>query len=175
LALTKQNARPGNQALVRVGASLGELEDLYRTRYRHFLRVAMVITGDRERAQDAVQEAFASAVRSRADYRGEGPLEAWVWRSVINAARQQAVDHRQRLEFGEQPTSANGTPPDENAVRRWIAALPERQRLAVFLRFYADLDYRAIASALEIEVGTVSATLGAAYVSLRKSLREVQQ
>lgn len=172
---TKQNARAGNQAVVRVGASLGELEDLYRTRYRHFLRVAMVITGDRERAQDAVQDAFASAVRSRTDYRGEGPLEAWVWRSVINAARQQAIDPRHQMELSDQAASANGSTPDENAVRSWIAALPERQRLAVFLRFYADLDYRGIASALEIELGTVSATLGAAYVSLRKSLREVRQ
>jgi RNA polymerase sigma factor (sigma-70 family) len=160
---------------VRTGASLGELEDLYRTRYRHFLRVAMVITGDRERAQDAVQDAFASAVRRRADYRGEGPLEAWVWRSVINAGRQQAVDRGLTSQLSDQAASANGTTPDENAVRHWIAALPERQRLAVFLRFYADLDYRGIASALEIEIGTVSATLGAAYVSLRKSLREVRQ
>jgi RNA polymerase sigma factor (sigma-70 family) len=114
-------------------------------------------------------------VRSRDDYRGEGPLEAWVWRSVINAARQQAVHRGHTLELSDQPASANGTNPDESAVRKWIAALPERQRLAVFLRFYADLDYRGIASALEIELGTVSATLAAAYVSLRKSLREVRQ
>ena len=160
---------------MRTGARLGELEDLYRTRYRHFLRVAMAITGDRDRAQDAVQDAFASAVRRRADYRGEGPLEAWVWRSVVNAARQQAVDHRRMPEASDQAVSANGTTADENAVRKWIAALPERQRLAVFLRFYADLDYRGIAWALEIELGTVSATLAAAYVSLRKSLREVRQ
>jgi RNA polymerase sigma-70 factor, ECF subfamily len=158
-----------------MGARLGELEDLYRSRYRHFLRVAMVITGDRERAQDAVQDAFASAVRRRGDYRGEGPLEAWVWRSVVNAARRQAVDRGLTPELSDQAVSANGATADENAVRRWIAALPERQRLAVFLRFYADLDYRGIASVLEIEVGTVSATLGAAYVSLRKSLREVRQ
>jgi RNA polymerase sigma factor (sigma-70 family) len=158
-----------------MGARLGELEDLYRTRYRHFLRVAMVITGDHERAQDAVQDAFASAVRRRADYRGEGPLEAWVWRSVVNAARQQALDRRLTPELSDQTASTNGATADENAVRRWVAALPERQRLAVFLRFYADLDYRGIASVLEIEVGSVSATLGAAYVSLRKSLREVRQ
>ena len=50
-----------------------------------------------------------------------------------------------------------------------IATLPERQRLVVFLRYYADLDYRTIADALEIEVGSVSATLVARKrsVSLR--------
>jgi DNA-directed RNA polymerase specialized sigma24 family protein len=45
--------------------------------------------------------------------------------------------------------------------------------LAVFLRYYADLDYRAIATALGIEVGTVSATLSAAHTALRRSLKEV--
>ncbi|MGH2781650.1 MAG: RNA polymerase sigma factor [Thermoleophilaceae bacterium] len=51
--------------------------------------------------------------------------------------------------------------------------MPERQRLAVFLRYYGDLDYRSIASALDVEVGTVSATLSAAHSALRKQLREV--
>jgi RNA polymerase sigma factor (sigma-70 family) len=55
-----------------------------------------------------------------------------------------------------------------------LLALPERQRLIVFLRYYADLDYRAIAAALEIEVGTVSAALSAAHRSLRNALQEVE-
>jgi RNA polymerase sigma factor (sigma-70 family) len=56
-----------------------------------------------------------------------------------------------------------------------VAALPERQRLAVFLRYYADLDYRAIAQVLGIEVGTVSATLSSAHRALRRSLEEVER
>ena len=48
----------------------------------------------------------------------------------------------------------------------WVAALPERQRLAVYLRYYADLDYRAIAHVLGVEVGTVSATLSSAHQAL---------
>ena len=54
-----------------------------------------------------------------------------------------------------------------------VAALPERQRHAIFLRYYADLDYRTIASILGIEVGTVSATLAAAHRSIRIALEEV--
>ena len=54
----------------------------------------------------------------------------------------------------------------------WVAALPERQRLAVFLRYFADLDYRSIATALDIEVGTVSATLAAAHAALRRAYTE---
>ena len=71
----------------RRGASLDELEALYRSRFDVFARVAASVTGDSERARDAVQEAFATAVRKRRSFRGEGPLEAWVWRIVLNAAR----------------------------------------------------------------------------------------
>jgi RNA polymerase sigma factor (sigma-70 family) len=53
------------------------------------------------------------------------------------------------------------------------ADTPERQRLVVFLRYWADLDYRSIARALEIEVGTVSATLSSAHQTLRRALQEV--
>jgi RNA polymerase sigma factor (sigma-70 family) len=54
-----------------------------------------------------------------------------------------------------------------------LAALPERQRLVVFLRYFADLEYREIATALGIETGTVSATLHAAHANLRRALEEV--
>ena len=64
----------------------------------------------------------------------------------------------------------NGVVGDGATVRCWVAALPERQRLVVFLRNYADLDYRAIAAALDVEVGTVSATFSSAHGTLRKQL-----
>ena len=54
-----------------------------------------------------------------------------------------------------------------------VAALPERQRLMLFLRYYADLDYRSIAQIVDVEVGTVSATLHAARRTLRRALEEV--
>ena len=53
-------------------------------------------------------------------------------------------------------------------MRRYIAALPVRQREAVFLRYFADLDYKTIARVLDLEPGTVSATLSAAHQTLRK-------
>ena len=54
-----------------------------------------------------------------------------------------------------------------------IQALPERQRLAVFLRYYADLDYQQIGEVLGIATGTVSATLSAAHRTLHTQLDEV--
>ena len=49
---------------------------------------------------------------------------------------------------------------------------PELREAVDFLRYYADLDYRTIASVLDVEVGTVSATLSSALTSLRRSLSE---
>ena len=56
-----------------------------------------------------------------------------------------------------------------------VAGLPERQRLTLFLRYYADLDYEAIAATLGVTTGTVGATLNAAHGALRCSLKEAQR
>jgi RNA polymerase sigma factor (sigma-70 family) len=149
-----------------------ELEGLYRARYRHFLRVALLITGDEERAHDAVQEGFAASLRSQGTYRGDGPLEAWVWRAVVNAAKKQRIRPLASLDTASAPAAENGAA-TEDQLRASIAALPERQRMVVYLRYYADLDYRAIAAVLDVQVGTVSATLSAAHRRLRTALQGV--
>jgi RNA polymerase sigma-70 factor, ECF subfamily len=145
---------------------LAELETLYRSRLPEFRRVAAAIAGDRELGSDAVQEAFASAVRKRKSFRGTGTLEAWVWRIVVNAAR----DARRRRPAIAEPhePSSNG-----HAPVLPLDLLSERQREIVFLHYYADLDYAAIAEALAISPGTVGATLNAARQTLRTALEEV--
>jgi RNA polymerase sigma-70 factor, ECF subfamily len=161
---------------VRQNAHVADLEALYRARYRHFLRIAILITSDHGNAHDAVQEGFATTIRSLASYRGNGPLEAWVWRAVVNAAKkQQRQPSPAALEGDDRASSQNGDRAEARLVRTWIASLPERQRLAVYLRYYADLDYREIATVLDVAVGTVSATLSAAHRSLRKTIEEVPQ
>jgi RNA polymerase sigma-70 factor (ECF subfamily) len=156
----------------RRGASLDELEALYRSRFHVFARVAASVSGDSERAHDAVQDAFATAVRKRRTFRGEGPLEAWIWRIVLNAARSDA--RRGVRETHYETTTSNGHPENDAELRVALARLPERQRTAVFLRYYADLDYAAIAEALGITTGTVAATLNAAHAALRTRLEEVR-
>lgn len=158
----------------RRGGSLAELERLYRERYPVFLRVARATVRDHAAAADAVQEAFVQAVRNRRSYRGDGTLEAWVWRMVVNAARQ-----RRREPSPEGPTAEDEPYVSRNGfggpVRAAIAALPERQRLVLFLRYYADLDYAAIAAALDIAEGTVGATLNSAHAAVRRSLEEAER
>ena len=160
------------------GASLDELEALYRASLPRFRRVAAAIVGDRERACDVVQEAFGTAIRRRSSFRRSGPLEAWVWRLVVNTARDHARHFQppseELLALGEPPHS-NGTTPLDEELRVAVAFLPERQRLVLFLRYYADLDYAAIATALGIAPGTVGASLNAAHAALRRTLQEVSQ
>ena len=147
---------------------------MYRSRFEHFARVAAAVCGDVELGRDAVQNAFAAAVRKRRSFRGEGPLEAWVWRIVVNEARRLAREPRPFI-VDTRELAANGDGDDPLGVRAWIATLPGRQREVLFLRYYADLDYRAIADVLAIEPGTVAATLNSAHRTLRERLEAVRR
>jgi RNA polymerase sigma factor (sigma-70 family) len=152
---------------------LAALEELYRVRYHRFLRVAEAVAGDVERGRDAVQEGFARAIRHRYDFRGEGSLESWVWTCVLNAARapsgRRETPHKSLDEVTQAPIRS-----DDSGIGALLAGLPERQRLALFLRYYADLDYQAIADALAVELGTVGATLNKAHAAMRRQLEEAQ-
>jgi DNA-directed RNA polymerase specialized sigma24 family protein len=66
------------------GADLDAIEALYRARLGDFLRMAQGLVGDADTARDIVHDAFVSAVRKRRSYRGDGTLEGWIWRSVVN-------------------------------------------------------------------------------------------
>ena len=145
-----------------------EIEQLYRDEFPRFTRVARAITVDRESAVDAVQEGFADALRHASQWSGRGSLDAWVWRCVVNRAR------KSRLRPASVPVGQDVLDAATDVdLRERLAALPERQRLVVFLRYFADLDYREIAEALDIRIGTVSATLHAAHTALRMALTEV--
>jgi RNA polymerase sigma factor (sigma-70 family) len=155
---------------------LREIESLYRERFADFVGVAASIVGEREAAREAVQEAFAAIVRGRRGLRREAALEAWVWRAVINAARKQMRASRRQPQLERAP-STNGDAPEpreRSELAVLVAALPERQRLILFLRYYADLDYREIARILDVKTGTVSASLHAAHATLRRRIGEVR-
>lgn len=145
-----------------------DIELLYRERYPVFLRVARATIRDDAAAADAVHDAFVHAVRNRRSFRGEGTLEAWVWRMVVNAARSRRRERPETAALDEAAEAGRNGFGDP--VRALVATLPERQRLVLFLRYYADLDYAAIAAVLEIKEGTVGATLHAAHAALRRAL-----
>jgi len=146
-------------------AVLAQIEEIYRADYRRFLRVALGVLRDEERAVDVVQEAFTTAVQKRRQFRSDGPLEAWIWRMVVNAALKEHTKARppQLVESDrEEPSEIPA------AIADAVGRLPDRQRVMLFLRYYADLDYESIATALDVSPGPVGATLNAAHASLRR-------
>lgn len=123
------------------GAILAAIEGIYRSQLPEFRRAAAAITGDRELACDAVQDAFARAVRRQAGFRGEGSLNGWIWRIVINTTLSQTRARRPTSPLaGDPSTSDNGhTDAATERVRSALALLPERQRLILFLHYYDSI------------------------------------
>jgi RNA polymerase sigma-70 factor (ECF subfamily) len=145
-----------------------DLEDLYRRRHAAFQVMLASVTGSIESARDVVQEAFARALQYQHGYDGQRSLEGWVWRIAFRVAidshgsRELAVDEVPEVAFVDEsrdPTLAA-------AVRE----LPPQRRLAIFLRYFADLSYAEIGEVLGVAEGTVSPTLSKAHRQLSAAL-----
>jgi len=145
------------------------IEQAYRRDFGRFLRLATAMLGDADRGNDAVQEAFARALRSRSTLRDQQQLGGWLWRTVVNVC---LAEKRRPREYAARADSAPPAAVDWPEVRAAIAALPERQRTVLFLRHYADLDYAQIGGVLGIERGTVAATLNSAHTKVREAIKE---
>ena len=145
------------------------LEQLYRDRYRTFRDVLAGIVGSHDLAREVVQEAFARALRERRSFRGDGSLEAWVWKIAVNTAlkKRRVLVREQELEA---EPAADAVPSADPSIRAAVLALPPRRRLVIFLRYFADLSYREIAQIVGISEGTVAATLSQAHRELARQL-----
>jgi RNA polymerase sigma-70 factor, ECF subfamily len=151
--------------------SLELIEAIYREHGSRFRRVAAAILGSAEAAEDVVQEAFASAVAKRGSFRGSGATSAWIWRIVVNGALSRRRRGRLERRLAERLRPVGAEPGmSDGSFRALVARLPERQRAALFLRYYADLDYAAIAEILAVRPGTVGKLLHDARASLRAAL-----
>lgn len=152
-----------------MGASVSEIESIYRERYMAFRQTIATVTGSADEARDVVQDAFAEALRKRAGFRGEGPLEGWIWRIALRLAfaRRRSVPGLPLAEIGESAIPDPDTDPElANAVKR----LAPRRRLVVFLRYFGDLSYAQISEVCGISEGTVAATLAQAHNDLSAAL-----
>jgi RNA polymerase sigma factor (sigma-70 family) len=136
------------------------IEALYRERYSTFRDVLTGVTGNYESSREVVQEAFARALREQKSFRGDGSLEAWVWKIAFRLA---LGDRRRPKPVGENGLEAVADAPYvDDSIRAAVRQLPPKRRLVVFLRYFADLSYAEIAEACEISEGTVAATLSQA-------------
>ena len=145
------------------------IEDVYARRYQGFRGALAGIVGSHELAHDAVQESFARALKNRGDYRGDGALEAWIWKIALRVAfEMRGRPIEQALVDAFEPKLPQSDRDEELATA--LRALSPRRRLVVFLRYVADLDYAEIARICEIREGTVAATLAQARAALAASL-----
>jgi RNA polymerase sigma-70 factor (sigma-E family) len=140
-------------------------EEVYRATYERMTRVAFMMTGSDEAAEDIVQEAFVGLF-ARFD-RLDDPVP-YLRRSVVNGClergRRRSV--AQRLDHLTATVSVASLEIDEmwSALKR----LAPRRRAAVVLRYYADLPLAEIAQILGCKTGTVKSMLSRAMAELRE-------
>jgi RNA polymerase sigma-70 factor, ECF subfamily len=144
------------------------IEQLYRDRFAGYCDALAAVTGNRESARDAVQEAFARALRKRRRLRREESLAPWVWSIALRAA----LDAHSRQGTSAAEVGDPGLPDPERdpALAAAIRSLAPRRRQIVFLRYFADFSYSEIAEACQVSEGTVAATLAQAHDALRAAL-----
>jgi RNA polymerase sigma-70 factor (ECF subfamily) len=142
------------------------------------LGLALRRLGDHGRAEDAVQETFASVWRSARSYRPErGPGAPWLYAVARNAIADRG---RARVEPPAQhPDEAARDPsPEERAEQGWLAwrvhsaleRLPERERTLIELAYWKGLSQSEIASLLDIPLGTVKTRTRSALARLADEL-----
>jgi RNA polymerase sigma factor (sigma-70 family) len=153
LALSELNTRP---ALA--------IEQVFRDERLGLVRLAYLLTGARDQAEDIVQTAFAAA-QPRWDELND-PL-AYLRRVVVNRA-QDLHRHRHRRRPRPQPAVTHLPEIDETWAE--LRRLPDRQRAVVVLRFYEDLPLTDIARLLDRPEGTVRSDLHRALDRLRRTL-----
>jgi RNA polymerase sigma-70 factor (ECF subfamily) len=142
-------------------------------------------------AEELAQETFLRVYRSRQTYAAEAKFSTWLYRIATNLAVNHARDSRNEragvsLDESDQETGqtldvADGTPNVEQeilrrerlvAIRRHVDELPERQRVAVLMHKYQELDYREIARVLKLSESATKSLLFRAYETLREKLKE---
>ena len=163
----------------------------YRTPLVNFL---YRMVRNREQAEDLAQEVFIRVYRARADYVPSAKFTTWLFRIATNLALNSVRDTRhQRMEISlDAPLTADAEDGDERPldvadkhpdieqhlveearkkmIRHAIEKLPEKQRAAVLLHKYEELDYAEIAKILNCSESALKSLLFRAYEALRVEL-----
>ena len=163
--------------------------DLVSIHQRMVYSLALHLLGDRDEALDLSQEVFLRVFRTLSSFRGQSALRTWIYRIVINQARNRQRWWRRRYrssqvslddhlqQFGDVESKTDVLPDrqlasKETSARIWQALdrLPFDQRTALILREIDGLRYDEIAFSLGVAVGTVKSRLTRARQTLRAEL-----
>jgi RNA polymerase sigma-70 factor (ECF subfamily) len=144
-------------------------------------------------AEELAQEVFLRVYRSRTSYEPSAKFTTWLYRIATNLAVNHARDTRherpEKTVRLDEPDRETGTTPDLAddsltaeeqilkrerlaAIRSKVNALPERQRVAVIMHKYQQMDYREIAGVLKLSESATKSLLFRAYETLREQLKE---
>ncbi len=165
-----------------MGTQRLDFAEFYRGSVDNCLRAVLVSVGDRDRAQDLVDEAFTRAFASwRTVSRHPAPA-AWVVRTALNANVSWWRRRRREVAVPDpgmvaDPAAAEGAAagPVDPRIMAALARLPARQRQVVALRLFLDLDTARTAQVLGISPSAVKAHLARALASLRADLTPERQ
>jgi RNA polymerase sigma-70 factor (sigma-E family) len=154
--------------------------DLFREHHLELVRLALVMVGDQETAEDVVQDAFERLYHGWNRLREPSSALAYARSSVINgcrsAMRRSAVARKHAPKLaGTSGTGVAGTgsADDDHAdLADALQLLPQRQREVLVLRYYADLDVAEVAATLRIAPSAVRSTCTRGLAALARVLGE---
>ena len=150
-------------------------EMIIRTHSRTLFAIAYGILQNREEAEDVVQDSLVKAWKMR--WRARDPEKFPAWLCMIARHRAHDVFRRRRsIPFAHEVIETNEPKTTDVAavdqrLHSALAALPELHRAALTLRYFEELDYRAIENTLGLTNGALRGILGRALASMRKQLR----
>ncbi|TNM67267.1 SigE family RNA polymerase sigma factor [Streptomyces sp. NP160] len=152
-------------------------DDLFVQRWAATVRLALLLVDDEASAEDVAQEAFTGLLRRWEQLDDPARAQSYLNRAVVNGAR--SVLRRRRTARAWTPPHAAPDPSAEELalldderreVLAAVAALPQRQREVVVLRYWSQLDEAATAQAMGISRGTVKSTAHKAVAALQRRL-----
>jgi RNA polymerase sigma-70 factor (sigma-E family) len=176
-AALPHGAKPGTTAPLDHRPALA---DLYRAEYRNLVRLATLLGGRRDIAEERVQDAFVKLDRSWDRVADERSRPAYLRSIVINLCR--SGKRHDEVVGRRRPLPSPGPSPadhlalvaeDQREVLVAVRALPERQRQCMVLRFYEDMTEAEITAALGISAGSVKTHLHRAMQTLAARLGEL--
>ncbi|HEY3954885.1 MAG TPA: SigE family RNA polymerase sigma factor [Streptosporangiaceae bacterium] len=153
--------------------------ELYSVQYKALVRLAVMLVRDTSTAEEVVQEAFISMHDSWHRLKDSGKALAYLRQAVVNGSRS-VLRHRTVVEkhapkpAPDMPSAEHGAMAllERSAVIAALSHLPERQREAIVLRYYADLSEAEIAAAMRISRGAVKSHTARGMASLKAALEQ---
>ena len=155
-----------------------EVAALYQVHALGMVRLAVIMLGDQETAEDVVQDAFLGLYRQWGGLSDKSRALAYLRSSVLNGCRTvlRRKSRQARIAFAEPDfESAEAGALAGEEVRQVAAALrklPNRQREALVLRFYLGMDEGEVAEAMRISRGSVKSATSRGIAALGRMLKE---